>query len=116
MQVSMVMMLALTGLGCQNKPVGASDSFAVTSYQTDSPPLSSYQAGGYVTGTYANSFASNPYPEIPSRLYARNSQDHSVDWHAELRSTLYSFVFGHDPDVSTVREIEASVYGADPGH
>ena len=38
----------------------------------------------------------------------------SIDWHTELRSTLYSFVLGRDPNVSTVREIEASVYGIDP--
>ena len=29
-----------------------------------------------------------------------------------LRATLCSFVLGHDPDVATAREIEASVYGA----
>ena len=33
MQVSMVMMLALTGLGCQNKPPGASDAVPVTEYR-----------------------------------------------------------------------------------
>ena len=113
MQASMVMMLALTGLGCQNKDASASDGVHVTGYQIDSPSFSSGQGGGYPTATSASSFAPTPYPEIPERLYARPSQTHSVDWHAELRSTLYSFVYGHDPDVSTVREIEASVYGAD---
>jgi hypothetical protein len=113
MQVSMVMMLALTGLGCQNKAATVTEGFPVTSYQIAPPSVSSGQGGGYSTATYAGSFAQSPYPEIPSRLYARPSEDHSVNWHAELRSTLYSFVWGHDPDVSTVREIEASVYGAD---
>ena len=113
MQVSMVMILALTGLGCQNKEATASETVPVTSCQIAPPSMSSGQGGGYSTTTYASSFAPTPYPEIPSRLYARPSQAHSVDWHAEMRSTLYSFVCGHDPDVSTVREIEASVYGAD---
>ena len=107
MQASMVIMLALTGLGCQNKDASASGC------QIDSPSLYRGQGGGYSTATDAGAFASTPYPEIPTRLYARPSQAPSADWHAEVRSTLYSFVCGHDPDVSTVREIEASVYGAD---
>ena len=114
MHVSMLMMLALTGLGCQNKAATASDAVPMTSYQFAPPSLSSGQGAGYPTANYSSSFASTPYPEVPSRLYARPSQAHSVDWHTEMRATLYSFVCGHDPDVSTVREIEASVYGADP--
>ena len=91
------------------------DAVPLTSYQVDSPHCPADQGGGYSTSTYSGSFAPTPYPEIPSRLYASHSQPHSADWHAELRSTLYSFVFGRDPDVSTVREIEASVYGVDSG-
>jgi hypothetical protein len=113
MQVSMVLMFALTGLGCQNKAATASDAIPATVYQIAPSSLSSGQGGGYPTATHASSFAPTSYPEIPSRVYARPSQAHSVDWHAEVRSTLYSFICGHDPDVSTVREIEASVYGAD---
>jgi hypothetical protein len=113
MQASMVMMLALTGLGCQNKEASASDAVHVTGYEIDPPSFSSGQGGGYSTANSASSFAPTPYPEISARLYARPSQTHSVDWHAELRSTLYSFVYGHDPDVSNVRQIEDSVYGAE---
>lgn len=116
MQVSLVMMFALTGLGCQNMPADAVNAGAVTSYQTNSPPWSSDQGTGYPIAAYTGSFAGTPYPEIPSRLYPRYSQPHTVDWHAELRSTLYSFVCGHDPDISTVRDIEAAVYGPDPGY
>ncbi len=115
MHVSMVMMFALTGLGCQNTPASASDAVAVTGYQVGYAPISSNQGSAYSTGVYTNSFAGTPYPEIPTHLYTPYSQPHSVDWHAELHSTLYSFVFGHDPNVSSVREIEASVYGADAG-
>ena len=116
MQVSLVMILALTGLGCQNKLADAGDAAAaVPAYRTSLSPLSSDQGTGYPTATYSGSFAGTPYPEIPSRLYPRYISTHTVDSHTELRSTLFSFVCGHDPDVSTVRDIEAAVYGPDPG-
>ena len=106
MQVPFVLMLAVTGLGCHNKTSGAVDGIGLTSYQ----------GGASSTGTGSGSFAPTPYPEIPSHLYNSYSPPpDSVDWHTELHSTLYSFVFGHDPNVVTIREIEASVYGVTPG-
>ena len=115
MQVPFVLMLAVTGLGCHNKTSGALDGIGLTSYQVASPSLPSFQGGASSTGTGSGSFAPTPYPEIPSHLYDSYSPSDSVDWHAELHSTLYSFVFGHDPDISTVRDIEASVYGVTSG-
>ena len=115
MQLPFVLMFALTGLGCHNKTSSALDGAGVTSYQVNSPSLPGYQVGGAPTGTDPGSFAPTPYPEIPARLYTSDSPPRSVDWRAELHSTLYSFVFGHDPDMSTVRDIEASVYGVTPG-
>ncbi len=113
MQVPVVMMLALAGLGCQNKTSGWDGPIDVIRYQAESPALPSEQAGGYAAGRSHPSFAATPYPATTSRLCPRYSQPHSGDWHVELRSTLYSFVCGHDPDVSTAPEIEASVYGAE---
>ena len=116
MQVPFVLMLAVTGLGCHNKTSGALDGIGLTSYQVGSPSLPSHQGGASSTGTGSGSFAPTPYPEIPSHLYDSYSPPpDSVDWHTELHSTLYSFVFGHDPNVVTIREIEASVYGVNPG-
>ena len=115
MQTPFVMMLALTGLGCDNKTSVVVDASPLTCYGVDSPHAASYQGSGYSTSTYTGTFAPTPYPEIPSRTYNDIAEPGSPNWHAELRSTLYSFVFGHDPDVSTVREIEASVYGPDSG-
>jgi hypothetical protein len=112
MQIPFVMMLALTGLGCQNKTGVVVDSRRLTGYQVESPPSASYQGVGNSTSSFSGSFAPTPYPDIPSRLYNSNSEPSSTNWHAGLRSTLYSFVVGRDPDVSTVREIEASVYGS----
>jgi hypothetical protein len=115
MQVPLMLMLAVTGLGCHNKTSGALDGIGVTRYQVDSPSLPSYQGRGTSTPTDSGSFVSTPYPEIPSHLYNTYSVPDSVDWRTELHSTLYSFVFGRDPNVSTVRDIEASVYGTDYG-
>ena len=113
MQVAFVLMLAATGLGCHNKPGDAFDGNGVSSYQLDSPSLLSQQGGGFSTST--NSFTPTPYPEIPSHVYNSYSPPHPVDWRTEVHLTLYSFVFGHDPNVSTVRDIEASVYGPGSG-
>jgi hypothetical protein len=110
MQLSLVMMLAITGLGCHNKTSVGIDAVQATDYQVDSAPLASYQGSGSSPSSYA---APTPYPDIPSRLYTKNLRPQPTDWHAEIRSTLCSFVLGHDPDVTTIREIEASVYGVD---
>jgi hypothetical protein len=115
MQIPFVMMLALAGLGCQNKSSVVVDAGPLTGSQVESAPPASDQRSGYSTRTYSGSFAPTPYPDIPSRLYTNNSEPRSTNWHAELRSTLCSFVIGRDPDVSTAREIEASVYGMDSG-
>jgi hypothetical protein len=116
MQVSMVMILALTGLGCENKSADAPDTVPAVFVQGDAAPVASFQGGAYTPGNYASSFASTPYPEIPSHLYSAPTLAHDSDWHACVRSTVYSFVFGHDPDVVTIREIESSVYGDYGGH
>jgi hypothetical protein len=113
MQVAFVLILAAAGLGCHNKPGDALEGNGVSSYQVDSGSVPSHQTGG--TSTSTPTFVSSPYPEIPTRLYTSYSPPHSVDWRAEVHSTLYSFVFGHDPNISTVRDIEASVYGVDTG-
>lgn len=115
MHIPVVLMLALTGLGCQNKTSVVIDVVPLTSYPVDSAPLATHQGGGYSGSIYSRSFAPTPYPEIPSRIYNSDSEPQLGDWHAGLRSTLWSFVLGRDPDVNTVREIEASVYGYNSG-
>jgi hypothetical protein len=99
MQASVVMMMALSGLGCQNKSCDASVAPA------------GYDASGQCAATHvhAGSVAPSGYPA--------NSAGHSLDnslqsytLHSSIRSTLWSFVLGHDPDgVPTVAEIEASL-------
>ena len=66
MQVAFVMMLALTGLGCQNKTTVVVDASAVNRLPGRIPlPSASDQGSGYSTSTYSGSFAPTPYPEIP---------------------------------------------------
>jgi hypothetical protein len=116
MHLSMAMMLAIAGLGCENRPLGAYESAAVMVQPDGSPALPSYQQGAYLAPGYTTPFPSTPYPDIPSQLYPRPDESRFVDWHAGIQSTLWSFVLGHDRDIVTVREIEASVYGDDSAH
>jgi hypothetical protein len=116
MQIPLVMMLALTGLGCQNGPSDVIDTPPLPAYQIDARPVTSAQDTSRVTSTYSGSFTSTPYPEIGTRVYNRYPSYEPTDWHTSLRYTLYSFVWGRDPSVSTAREIEASVYGDQADH
>ena len=116
MHVSMTMILAIAGLGCENRAIGAGETASVMVQPIDSPALPTYQQGSYPMPGDTTPFPSTPYPDIPSQLYPRPDESHYVDWHAEIRSTLWSFVLGRDRDIVTVREIEASVYGPDDGH
>jgi len=116
MQIPLVMMLALSGLGCQNGSVVVIDTPPLPGHQIDAQPFTSSQRTGDATTTYSGPFASSPYPEIGTRVYDRYSSAEPIDWHTGLRYTLYSFVWGRDPDISTAREIEASVYGYQTEH
>jgi hypothetical protein len=116
MHLPIVMMLALSGLGCHNKANTGDDAAAMTRIDVDAAALPSYQGAAHSAGDYSHTLVGTPYPEIPYHSYAPYQETHSSDWHAQVRSTLYSFVCGHDPDVSTAREIEASVYGIEVAH
>ncbi len=105
MQAALVMAFALTGLGCQNKEEVVAEPLPVYTTTTSAEP--------------------NPYPRYTtpssySGYYQRNENTDISDvypnhWEV-LRATICSFVIGRDPDVITVNEIEASVYGDSGGH
>ena len=112
MQMPLVMMLALSGLGCQNGDSNVIDTPPLPGHSIDASPFTSPQDNGGAITTYSGSFVSSPYPEIGTRVYdPYSTAAEPLDWHTGLRYTLYSFVWGRDPNVSTAREIEASVYG-----
>ena len=107
MQGAIVMLMALSGLGCDNPSSHLDD------LPTSGSPIVSRDVNPVPTPT-------TPLPY--SRSYVPVSGDTEIadTTHSSvLRSTLYSFVLGHDPDVMTAREIEASAYGygyRDQGH
>jgi hypothetical protein len=105
MQASFIVAIALTGLGCQNK----SDELS------DVPPVFSS-----LNGSEVNAYPRYTTPSSYSGYYQRSVGDDASDvypthWDA-MRATLCSFVLGRDPGVTTVAEIEASVYGDYPAH
>jgi hypothetical protein len=99
MQGAVVMLMALSGLGCQNKISDSGEIPAVVS------PIVSPVANPAPVATTP--------PAYPQYLVPGSGDTETADtthW-GVLRSTLCSFVLGHDPDVTTAREIEQSVYG-----
>jgi hypothetical protein len=104
MQGAIVMLLALSGLGCQNKGCNVSPTA---------------QTMGYASArAVANGCPSPVGPSVgPAWNVSHDSGDDSSGYSCRdvLRSTLWSFVIGRDPDVRSAREIEASVYSGGSG-
>jgi hypothetical protein len=99
MQATIVMLIALGGLGCQN-PAG------------DLPPLPPVIAGPAELSADTNDSAPAPAPS-PYPVYAGGpviSGDIPDDdsFGGCLKDTFYSFVFGRSPGVPSAREIEAA--------
>lgn len=111
MQATVVMLIALGGLGCQNPA-------------SDLPPIPA--VGGEVEAPSSESTAPAPAPAItpyPSGYPAYGvspiltgdiPEDNS--FRGCVRSTVWSFIIGRDPDVPSAREIEAAYYGGQHGH
>jgi hypothetical protein len=110
------MVLALTGLGCQNGAVATIDTPPLPTFQLGTGAATIQQPTQGLAIPNAVGYAPTPYPEIGAHVYDRNPPSEPVDWHTALRYTLYSFVWGRDPNVSTAQEIEASVYGYSTAH
>ena len=117
MQIPLVMMLALSGLGCQNGASAVIDTPPLPGHQIDAQPFTSSQgtAGGGPCRIPALSLRRHIQKSAHVFMTA-TLRSEPTDWHTGLRYTLYSFVWGHDPNVSTAREIEASVYGFQSDH
>jgi hypothetical protein len=98
MQASFVVVMALSGLGCQNK---SCDAFVA--------PAGYYASGQCAPYVHAGSVAHAGYPTDSASHYGSDRYS-CYDLHSSIRSTLWSMVIGHDPDgVPTVAEIEASL-------
>jgi hypothetical protein len=93
-----VLMMALSGLGCQNKSCDA--SVAPADYCPSSQCAAHVPVGSVALTGY------------PAGLAGQYGDDHyaGYDLGSSVRSTLWSFVLGRDPDgVPTVAEIEAGL-------
>jgi hypothetical protein len=101
MQGAIVMLMAMTGLGCQNKPVDSTDLPAVLSAAPASPSPETPTAATTETTTPP------PYP----RFFFETFPDPEAVYSDPLSAALYSFVFGHDPGIPSAQEIEASALG-----
>jgi len=103
MQISVVMVMALSGLGCQNKGCDPVPT-----------PQISYVGSPCASNVYPGSTASTGYPAYAS---GGNGVATPLDYtfHGSVRSTLWSFILGRDPDVASVREIEATFYSGGYG-
>jgi hypothetical protein len=102
MHATLVILAALSGLGCQNKSCYVTDSplglhYVGSSYR--------YVPGPSVYSAYTSSLSSGHYgPEEPSGV------------REIVLDTLYSFFVGRSPGVPSPREIEASVFGYHGGY
>jgi hypothetical protein len=131
MSHAFVMLMALSGLGCQNKPVNSSDTPAALTPAPVNPAQEAPAAGPVpspaapAAGTSASPEAPSPStgaaPEAPStgmtpppypRFFAEPYPDIEALYSTHggiLYATLYSFVWGKDPGIPSASEIEASV-------
>jgi hypothetical protein len=105
MQATLVLLMALGGMGCHNKSCD----------MVDARPTFNFDGGGYANA-YSGYLAPRATPAGYSSGYIGGYRSADLGWRAGLRDTLFSFVLGRSPDVPTPREIEASVYTGRAGH
>ena len=105
MSYTFVMLVALNGLGCQNKP-GDSGDLPVVLNPAPASPSPAALSGGTSPPPYPRYYP-EIFPDFDAMYGTRCSR---------MRATLYSFVFGHDPGIPSAEEIEASVSGYRNGY
>ncbi len=124
MQAAILMLMALSGLGCQNKPVDSTEMPQVlapapsaTSPAPEAPvaPAPSTGSPAPEAPTTETTATPPPYPRYFPESYPDIEDLYSTHL-GIMTATLYSFVFGHDPGIASAQEIEASVFGPEGGH
>ncbi len=106
MQATIVMLLALGGLGCQN-PVSTLPPIPPGSGVAHGPSLGSVPSDNPAPAGYATDSAGPGYDDDPS------DED---SFGGYLRDTFCSFFLGRSPDVPSARDIEAAYYSGRRGH
>jgi hypothetical protein len=104
MQATVVMLIALGGLGCQNPA-------------SDLPPLPPVTAGPAEAAgeAPASALAPTPYPSYVANPVITGDIPEDDSFRGCLRDTFCSFFIGRDPDVPTARQIEAAYYAGQYG-
>jgi hypothetical protein len=98
MHGTVVLLMTLSGLGSHNKGCNVFQA----------PPTPIVSSGQCVANLSTYPAVAPAYPIGPAST--PGGCDTSGYSGGGLRSTLFSFVLGRDPDVPTARDIEASVY------
>ena len=100
MTFGVVLVMALSGLGCHNLDGDVA------------PALPGYHASAQSgVGGYTGAVAPAVQQHYPAHSAGHSHGDGSsgADFGGQVHSTLYSFVFGHDPDVPLIRDIESNL-------
>jgi len=100
MQATVVMLIALGGLGCQN-PV------------SDRPPALPDAGPSLASPSNAVSTVSpapSPYPVYTGARFDDSDESDDESFGSCVRNTFCSFFIGRDPGVPTARQIEAAYY------
>ena len=101
MQGAMVLLMALTGLGCQN-PTGEVG-------HAQRPPCRCRTRRHTACRRRCRATTPHAYPQYYPAPISTSST--VIAPHGTMCTTFCSFFLGRDPDVATADEIEASVYG-----
>ena len=104
MTFGIVMVMAFSGLGCHN--VDREVSSATLGYHaTAQSETTVYTSAVAPSAQYQHHHHHSAY----SGSHSLGDGADDMEFGRRVHSTLYSFVFGHDPDVPTVKEIESSL-------
>ncbi len=128
MQGAMLLLMALSNLGCQNRPDGVADAPtaptavvapavatpAVVAPAVVAPAVVAPAVVAPAVVALPGYTTPPPYPRYYPEIDANVESGYRTPWNA-MRATFCSFFLGHDPDMPTAREIEASVYGYGSG-
>ena len=112
MQATVVLLIALAGLGCQN-PVSDLPPVLPDVRQSAGQPSGEVSSVQPATTGYT---APAPYPVYIQDPSACSESADEDSFRRCVRNTFCSFFIGRDPGIPTAREIEASYYGGQYNH
>jgi hypothetical protein len=109
MQATMVMLIALGGLGCQN-PVSDLPPILPDVRQSASQPSTDASSVTPESPAAPASPAPMPYPGPPQDPFGDPNAGDDDSFGTCVRNTFCSFFIGRDPGIPTAAEIEAAYH------